>query len=425
MKYFNIKDPKEQLSFKEATIQGLGKNKGLFVPEKIEKLPNSFFENITKMSDVDIAFTVMYPFVKGSLNKEELQQILTETFSFSTPVQPLFKNRYILELFHGPTMAFKDVGARFMARCLGKFTQNNKNVTVLVATSGDTGSAVAHGFYNVEGVNVVILFPKGKVSPFQEYQMTSLGKNIHTVEVEGTFDDCQALVKQALHDKELNEKVALSSANSINVARFLPQMLYYFFAYKQLKEKLANKKWMVSVPSGNFGNLTAGLYAQKMGLPIHKFVAANNDNDTFYQYLQTGKYTAKPSVSTYSNAMDVGDPSNFVRIQQLFNNDKNAIKDAILGFPVNNKTVLEKITELYQKTNYIIDPHGAVGLVALEHFLHNDEIGMVLATAHPNKFDTVIRKVIPDFKEPKVDLSKCFKESIKNSYNDYVKKIIR
>lgn len=424
MKYINIKHPEESISFKEATIKGLGKDKGLFVPEKIPQLTKDFFEHIGSMSTIEIAHKVMQPFVENSLTNEELLQILTDTFSFETPVQHLHDNRYILELFHGPTMAFKDVGARFMARCLGKFTQNNKKVTVLVATSGDTGSAVAHGFYNVEGVNVVILFPKGKVSPFQEYQMTSLGKNIRAIEVDGTFDDCQTLVKQALHDENLKKQIALSSANSINVARFLPQMLYYFFAYKQLKHKISDKKWIVSVPSGNFGNLTAGLYAKAMGLPIHQFVAANNDNDTFYQYLQTGEYIAKPSVSTYSNAMDVGDPSNFVRIQQLFKNDKNAINNTILGKSVTNKVVLQKIAELYQKTNYTIDPHGAVGLIALEHFLDNDKIGTVLATAHPNKFDSVIRKVIPTFKEPKVDLSKCKKGSINNLYDDYVKEIL-
>ncbi|MDO4230282.1 MAG: threonine synthase, partial [Capnocytophaga sp.] len=357
--------------------------------------------------------------------KQELSEILTDVFSFETPVVQLLENTSILELFHGPTMAFKDVGARFMARCLGRFADKSRPTTVLVATSGDTGSAVAHGFYNVEGVRVIILFPKGKVSPFQEFQMTSLGKNITAVEVDGNFDDCQNLVKQALHDDLLNQSVALSSANSINVARFLPQMLYYFFAYKRLKSALKNREWIVSVPSGNFGNLTAGLYAQAMGLPIARFIAATNANDTFWQYLNTGVYQPKPSVSTYSNAMDVGDPSNFARVQELFKNDYHRIKEEIYSQVVSDVQTLAHIEEIYAQTGYILDPHAAVGHTALLHFIKPNQYGTVLGTAHPLKFDKVIQKVIPDFESPKADLTSCSKKSIKNDYNQYKALIIR
>lgn len=424
MKYFNLLHPKEKYSFKSATIKGLGKDKGLFVPEKIPKLPFDFFTNIESSDPVCIATETLFPFVEGSLKKEELKQMLKEVLCFEIPVVNIKDNINILELFHGPTMAFKDIGARFMARCLGKFAQKNKEVTVLVATSGDTGSAVANGFHKVEGVRVVILFPKGKVSEFQEYQMTSLGDNITAIEVDGTFDDCQALVKQALHDEVLNKKLQLSSANSINVARFLPQMIYYFFAYKQLKNQLKNRAWYVSVPSGNFGNITAGLYAQALGLPIKHFVAANNKNDTFYQYLKTGNYVEKPSVSTYSNAMDVGAPSNFVRVQHLFNNNYTEIKNAIAGSTIPDEAVLEKISNQYNNNAYLLDPHTAVALLALEEHLPNNAIGTVLSTAHPNKFEAVMQKAIPDFVAPKVDLSQCKKESIANNYGQYLRHIL-
>lgn len=425
MNFYNIKHPGEVVSFKQATLQGLGKDKGLFMPEKIPQLAKDFFETIEHKSNLEIAVTAMYPYVEGSLSKDELTTILKDVFSFETPVVPLLDDTSVLELFHGPTMAFKDVGARFMARCLGHFSDKTKPLTVLVATSGDTGSAVAHGFYEVEGVNVIILFPKGKVSPFQEFQMTSLGKNIHAVEVEGVFDHCQTLVKQALHDRHLNEKVALSSANSINVARFLPQMLYYFFAYKQLKAKLVGKDWVVSVPSGNFGNITAGLYAQAMGLPIAQFIAANNANDTFYQYIQSGVYKAKSSVTTYSNAMDVGDPSNFVRVQELFDNNHQAIKKAVLSTSISDEDTLKEIKTIYDKKAYVLDPHGAVGHLGLKAFLKERQYGTVLATAHPYKFDEVIRKVIPHFEPPKVDLSSCKKECITNIYEVYKELVLR
>jgi threonine synthase len=420
MNFYNLKHPDEILSFKEATLQGLGKDKGLFVPQQIPALPSSFFEEIESKTDLQIATSALYPYVEGSLTEEALTTILSEVFSFETPVVPLLENTSVLELFHGPTLAFKDVGARFMARCLGKFADKNRPATVLVATSGDTGSAVANGFYKVPDVRVVILYPKGKVSKFQEYQMTSLGENIEAVAVEGTFDDCQSLVKQALHDPILKEQLALSSANSINVARFLPQMLYYFFAYKQLKTTLEKKEWVVAVPSGNFGNITAGLYAQAMGLPIAQFVAGNNANDTFFQYIQTGIYKAKPSVATYSNAMDVGDPSNFVRIQALFNNSYEIIKEKIKCISISDQQTLEEIERIYREKGYILDPHGAVGHLALQHFLTSEQYGTFLATAHPYKFDEVIKKVIPTFEVPKVDTSACSYRSIANDYSQYL-----
>ncbi len=425
MNYRNTNDPNEIVSFKEAVLKGLGNNKGLFVPEEIPQLPESFFLNLPKMSDAEIAFDVLRPYIGvDDMTDDQLRQIVEETFNFPLPLHQLNDREYVLELFHGPTMAFKDVGARFMARCLGLFSQEQDDVTVLVATSGDTGSAVAQGFHNVDGVNVVILFPKGKVSPFQEYQMTSLGDNIRAVEVDGTFDDCQALVKQALHDDKLKQKINLSTANSINVARFLPQMIYYFSAVKQLGERMGHAALVASVPSGNFGNLTAGLYAQRMGLPIARFIAANNANDTFYNYLTFGEYEAKPSVMTYSNAMDVGDPSNFVRIQALFGQSADLIKQQIDGAVVTDAVTVQTIQEVYDAFDYILDPHGAVGYYALHTQLEEREMGMVLATASPQKFESVIQKVIPDYPSPKVDLSSCSKQQIPNDYKAYTEVIL-
>ncbi len=425
MKYKNTNDPNEIVSFKEAVLKGLGNHKGLFVPTEIPKLPDSFFEKLPNMTDAEIAFEVLRPYIgQEDITDAQLKEIVTETFNFPLPVHPLNEREFILELFHGPTMAFKDVGARFMARCLGLFSTEADEVTVLVATSGDTGSAVAQGFHKVNGVRVIILFPKDKVSPFQEYQMTSLGDNIYAVEVDGTFDDCQALVKQALQDENLKERVNLSTANSINVARFLPQMIYYFSAVKQLHHTLKNNALLVSVPSGNFGNLTAGLYAQKMGLPIQHFIAANNANDTFYQFIYSGKYQAKPSVSTHSNAMDVGDPSNFIRIQELYNYSWEEIKKHISSEMVSDETTLDVMKEVYNQYAYILDPHTAVGYYALHKNLKEKEVGLVLATASSKKFEKVIQKVITDFPSPKVDLTTCAKQQIPNDYNAY-QEIIR
>jgi len=419
MKYISTRKNNEKVTFKEATLNGLAKDGGLYFPDYLPQLPASFFHTITSQSNQEIAFGVLKEFVKESLSDKQLQDIITQTLTFETPIVKVKDNIYALELFHGPTKAFKDVGARFMSRCLSHFNKNKK-VVVLVATSGDTGSAVANGFFNVPDISVKILFPKGKVSPYQEYQMTSLGKNIQAIEVDGTFDDCQALVKQTFNDTELCKRIALSSANSINVARLLPQTLYYFFAYKQLKSTLSDKDLVISVPSGNFGNITAGLIAKKMGLPIKRFIAANNANNTFFNYLKTGKYMPKPSVQTFSNAMDVGAPSNFERILHLYNNKIELLKKDVSSYTFNDPMTLNKIKSCFKETGYLPDPHGAVGLLALQKSLKPDEIGVFLETAHPQKFSSVIQKVILNYTEPQVDLKNCSKIKIDNSYNDFV-----
>ena len=422
MNFICTRNKDEKVSFKDAVINGLSKQGGLYVPDHIPALPNSFYDGIESLQDEDIALQVLTPFVSESLTKTQLKQIISETLNFPTPVVPVTDSIGSLELFHGPTQAFKDVGARFMSRCLAHF-HKGKEVVVLVATSGDTGSAVANGFFDVEGVTVKILFPKGKVSPYQEYQMTSLGKNIHAIEVNGTFDDCQALVKQAFNDKDLRNKVNISSANSINIARLLPQMLYYFLAYKQVKSKLEDKKLTVSVPCGNLGNLTAGIIAKKMGLPIHKFVAANNANDTFSNYLSNGDYQEKPSVSTYSNAMDVGAPSNFERLEHIYNHSVTDMQKDISSFTANDEMTLEEITHCMSTNNYLLDPHGAVGILALKTTLKENEYGVFLETAHPQKFSEIIQKVLPDYKSETVDLTGCNKDAMDNNYADFLKKI--
>lgn len=424
MRYLNTRTTDEIVSFKEATLNGLGSKGGLYIPESIPFLPQSFFDKIESLCDVEIATKALLPFVEGSLSEIQLDHIVSETLSFPTPVINVKNDVYVLELFHGPTQAFKDVGARFMSRCLSNFVEPGADTTVLVATSGDTGSAVANGFANVDGIQVKILFPKGKVSPFQEYQMTSLGGNIQALEVDGTFDDCQALVKQAFNDENLNNKIQLSSANSINVARFLPQMIYYFLAYKQLKNQLSGKKWIVSVPSGNFGNLTAGLIAKKMGLPIHQFVAANNSNSTFFEYLNTGNYDPKQSISTYSNAMDVGAPSNFERIEFLYDQKLDSIKSDILGFTISDENTLEEMKRVYSESGYILDPHGAVGHAGLLEHLKEHQLGIFLETAHPRKFESVVKKALPTYPIQDVDLSNCSKHSMDNSYEELVRIIL-
>jgi len=419
MKYISTRKNNENISFKEAVINGLSNNGGLYFPEKIPLLPLSFFEDIENLENDEIAFQVLQPFVKGSLTDQQLKNVIADAINFPTPIIPVQGNIFSLELYHGPTQAFKDVGARFMSRCLSYFHQDkNENIIILVATSGDTGSAVANGFFNVSGVSVKILFPKGKISPYQEYQMTSLGKNIKAIEVDGTFDDCQKLVKEAFQDKSLRKKISLSSANSINVARLLPQMLYYFFAYKQLKTKFNGKKIVVSVPSGNLGNITAGLLAKKMGLPIERFIAAHNVNDTFNQYLKTGKFEQKPSVLTYSNAMDVGNPSNFERIEHLYNQTLDELRIDVSADTFSNAATLKEIKECYASNGYLLDPHGAIGKLALSKSLKEDEIGVFLETAHPQKFSEIIVKTIPDYKSKNVNLKECKKTNIKNQYTD-------
>ncbi|MFK7797422.1 MAG: threonine synthase [Aureispira sp.] len=415
MNYISTKNPNEVVSFEEAVLKGLAKNKGLFMPETIPTLSKDFFDNIDNYHDHEIALKALTPFTQSSIDEAALKQIIAETLSFPLPVVHVKDNLYSLELFHGPTHAFKDVGARFMSRCLAHFMQKKQTekATILVATSGDTGSAVANGFYKVAGVDVCILFPKGKVSAYQEYQMSSLGENIQAIEVAGTFDDCQALVKEAFSDATLQQQLNLSSANSINIARLLPQMLYYFFAYKALKAH--QKEVVFSVPSGNLGNLTAGIIAHKMGLPV-RFIAATNSNDTFYQYLQTGTYTPKPSVQTYSNAMDVGAPSNFERLMHLYNHQLEAVRAIIQSTTTGNQATVAQIKQIYEETGYILDPHGAVGMKSFEGRLRDNEIGVFLETAHPKKFDQVVQQAVPNYSNEAVDLSGCEKVCMANDY---------
>lgn len=395
MFYYSTNNKTIKASFKEATIQGQAPDKGLYYPSQIPTLPKYFIEGIESLSKEEIALKVIEPYVAGTIPAEDLKRIVTETIAFDFPLVPITENISTLELFHGPTLAFKDVGARFMSRCLGYFVKNeNKKVTVLVATSGDTGGAVANGFYDVEGVNVVILYPSGKVSSTQEVQLTTLGKNITALEVDGSFDDCQQMVKNAFADEDLRKKVFLTSANSINVARWLPQQFYYFFAYQQWKDK--NNPPVICVPSGNFGNICAGLLAYRSGLPASHFVAACNANDTVTEYLSSGNYQTKKSVSTISNAMDVGNPSNFVRILELFDNNFGSLKNILSSYSVSDEETRETIARIFKDKNYVLDPHGAVGFLALERYLneHPNEQGYFLETAHPSKFYDVIEPVI-------------------------------
>jgi len=399
MKYFSLNHKAPKVSFKEAVIRGLAPDKGLYFPSELTALPTSFFENIEAMDNVSIAFEAIKQFVGNDIPETDLKEILTDVLSFDFPLVEVEKDVMALELYHGPTLAFKDVGARFMARCLGYFNKNKSTaelVTVLVATSGDTGGAVASGFYEVEGVDVVILYPSGKVSDIQEKQLTTLGKNIVAMEVTGTFDDCQAMVKRAFLDDDFLGKRKLTSANSINVARWLPQMFYYFFAYKKLKSQ--GKDLVFSVPSGNYGNICAGMMAQRLGLPIKHFVTGTNANNIVPNYLKTGAYDPKPSVATISNAMDVGAPSNFVRIQQLFDNDIQTLRQKLSGYSYSDDETRAALLKLYSERNYIADPHGAIGYLALKEFMADSEnaIGVFLETAHPVKFIDVIPKDISE-----------------------------
>ena len=391
MKYYSLNHNAPNVSFEEAVVKGLAPDRGLYFPETITPLPSSFFQNIENLSNEAIAFEAIKQFVGNDIPEKNLKEIIKETLCFDFPTVKVEDHIYSLELYHGPTMAFKDVGARFMSRCLAYFNRNNtdqKN-TVLVATSGDTGGAVASGFLGVDGVDVVILYPSGKVSDIQERQLTTLGQNIKAVEVEGVFDDCQDMVKKAFLDESLAHK-NLTSANSINIARWLPQMFYFFFAYKQLKS--LNKPMIFSCPSGNFGNICAGIMAKKLGLPIEHFVAATNVNDTVPQFLATGTYDPKPSKATISNAMDVGNPSNFIRIQELYNNDLTAFKKDFSSYSHTDEITSATLLEIYNNSGYIAEPHGVVGYLGLKkEMMHFPKaIGIFLETAHPIKFlDTV------------------------------------
>ena len=392
MKYYSLSNPTIKTSFENAVVNGIAPDRGLYFPEEIPSLSISFFEKLPQLSIHEMAYTAISPFVGYEIPQVVLENILKNTLDFDFPVVPIKDNMGSLELFHGPTLAFKDVGARFMAQCLGYFNSKNtgQKVTVLVATSGDTGGAVANGFLGVEGIDVVILYPKGKVSKVQEQQLTTLGQNITALEVEGVFDDCQHMVKTAFLDQEITAKRKLTSANSINVARWLPQMLYYFIAYRQLAQR--KQPLVFSVPSGNFGNICAGMIGQNMGLPINHFIAATNINDAVPAYLETGQYTTVKTAPTISNAMDVGDPSNFVRIQKIYGNDFNQLKDHLSGYRFTDDATREAMREIYHTSSYIADPHGAVGYLGLKDYLekHPGKYGVFLETAHPVKFlDTV------------------------------------
>jgi threonine synthase len=410
MIYNSLNKKSNPAAFPEAVVRGIAPDRGLYFPEKIHRLPDTFFDNIEQESVFEIAFQAIAPFVEGSIPENELRKIIEETLDFDFPIVPITDQIGTLELFQGPTLAFKDVGARFMARCLGYFNKenNSQKVTVLVATSGDTGGAVANGFLGVPGIEVVILYPKGKVSEVQEQQLTTLGQNITALEVDGVFDDCQDMVKTAFLDQDITQYKQLTSANSINIARWLPQMFYYFIAYRTLKKK--NKPLVVSVPSGNFGNICAGLMAREIGLPIDHFIASTNINDVVPDFLTTGVYTPKKSSPTISNAMDVGDPSNFIRILKIFGDDLDNLKETLSGYRFTDDETREALKEIYTTSGYIADPHGAVGYLGLKAYLkdHPEKYGIFLETAHPVKFlDTV-----EDSLNIKVDIPERLKETL-------------
>jgi threonine synthase len=396
MKYYSTNRQAPTATLHEAVVKGLASDRGLYMPERIKQLPKDFFDKIDQMSFQEIAYTVADAFFGEDVEAEDLRRIVYDTLSFDCPVVKVDDNIYSLELFHGPTLAFKDVGARFMARLLQYFIRQESagQVDVLVATSGDTGSAVANGFLGVEGIHVYVLYPKGKVSPIQECQFTTLGRNITAIEVDGVFDDCQALVKQAFLDPDLNQRRRLTSANSINVARFLPQAFYYFNAYARMKVLGLAERMVMCVPSGNFGNITAGLFGAEMGLPISRFIAANNANDIFYNYLQTGRYEPKASIQTLANAMDVGDPSNFARVYDLYGGSHERITSYISGATYNDDAIRETMRECYARTGYVLDPHGACGYRALREQLRENEVGVFGETAHPAKFKEKVDEIL-------------------------------
>ena len=401
MRYYSTNQQAPVATLEKAVVKGLAEDRGLYMPENIKRLPASFFDQIEKKTFQEIAYTVADAFFGEDVEAEALKKIVYDTLAFDCPVVPVTDRIYSLELFHGPTLAFKDVGARFMARLLQYFihqeTTATRPVNVLVATSGDTGSAVANGFLGVDGIHVYVLYPKGKVSKIQESQFTTLGRNITAIEVDGVFDDCQTLVKNAFMDEEVNDHLRLTSANSINVARFLPQAFYYFNAYARIKQTLgeeAARQTVMCVPSGNFGNICSALFGRKMGLPIKRFIAANNANDIFYQYLQTGIYTPKASRQTIANAMDVGDPSNFARIYDLHHGNHQEITSYISGASYTDEQIRETMRTCFEANNYILDPHGACGYRALSEQLQEGEVGIFCETAHPAKFKETVESAI-------------------------------
>lgn len=396
MRYYSTNNKSKYVSLHDAVVNGLAEDRGLYMPENINRLPEEFFNNIDKMSFQEISFEVAKAFFSDDVDEKSLKNIVYDTLSFDCPVKKVCDDIWTLELFHGPTLAFKDVGARFMARLLEYFIHQeaHQTVNVLVATSGDTGSAVANGFLGVDGIHVYVLYPKGKVSKIQECQFTTLGRNITAIEIDGVFDDCQSLVKSAFMDGDLNKHMKLTSANSINVARFLPQAFYYFNAYARMKANGLAENLVMCVPSGNFGNITAGLFAMEMGLPIRRFIAANNANNIFYNYLKTGVYEPKPSIQTIANAMDVGDPSNFARIYDLYNGSHDKISSIISGATYTDDEIKAAVKQCYKDNGYILDPHGACGYQALEDNLKKGETGVFCETAHPAKFKDIIEKII-------------------------------
>ena len=424
MNYYSLNYNSSAVGFLEAVRKGLAPDRGLYFPESIPLLSKDFIDNSSNLSDHDIAFNAISPFVGNDIPKERLLKIIEETLSFDFPIIPINDTIATLELFQGPTLAFKDVGARFMARCLAYANEikEQKKLTILVATSGDTGGAVADGFYKVKGIDVVILYPKGKVSEVQEKQLTTLGENITALEVDGTFDDCQNMVKSAFIDPELTNKVSLTSANSINIARWLSQMFYYFIAYKNRLNP--HEDLVISVPSGNFGNLCAGLVAYKMGLPIKHFIASTNINDTVPSYLSSGNYVPKKSISTISNAMDVGDPSNFIRIQKLFNNDFHKLKKIVSGFAFTDTQTKKALKEIYNNNGYVADPHGAISYLGLKAYLEKlgeDKVqGIFLETAHPIKFAPIVEAALKlKINRPKQVEKVLNKPKLSLSINDY------
>jgi len=416
MQFYSTNKSAANVSLKQAVLKGLADDKGLYMPERIDSMPSDFFKNISELTFSETAFAVAKKFFGEDIPDDKLKNIIDQTLSFDCPLREVRADIYSLELFHGPTLAFKDVGARFMARLLEYFLgDNDKEVNVLVATSGDTGSAVANGFLGVPGIHVYVLYPKGKVSKIQEKQFTTLGKNITSLEVDGNFDDCQRLVKSAFMDEQLQSSLILTSANSINVARFLPQTFYFFDAYRQLKTAGLDKKLVISVPSGNFGNLTAGLFAKRMGLPVKRFIAANNENDVVYEYLQTGKYNPRASVQTIANAMDVGDPSNFVRILDLYDHSWKSICADLSGVRYSDDEIRATIKEVYAKDKYILDPHGATGCKSLIDGLKPGETGVFLETAHPAKFMSTVEPLVGKGNIPVPDRLSKFMEGTKVS----------
>ncbi|WP_068855079.1 threonine synthase [Leyella lascolaii] len=426
MMYYSTNGKAPLATLEEAVVKGLAGDRGLYMPEKIKRLPREFYDNIADMSFHEIAIKVADAFFGEDIEREALEEIVRDTLSFDCPVVRVTDSIYSLELFHGPTLAFKDVGARFMARLLQYFIkkENKREVNVLVATSGDTGSAVANGFLGVDGINVYVLYPKGKVSKIQECQFTTLGNNITAIEVDGVFDDCQRLVKSAFMDEELNRHMNLTSANSINVARFLPQSFYYFNAYARMRQLGKADKLVVCVPSGNFGNITAALFGHEMGLPIHRFIAANNANDIFFKYLQTGEYKPMPSKQTIANAMDVGDPSNFARIYDLYKGSYDRIKSLIGGATYSDQHIRDTMRRCYNENGYVLDPHGACGYQALKDMLEDGETGVFCETAHPAKFKETVENAInaeTDIPPRLAEFMKGTKESVNmtNSFSDF------